>query len=338
MSASSNDHKTLAGRHRRLQDLAEQSLHLWGLPRNAHITLMNVSENVTYLVEVPGGDKAVLRIHREGYHTRRAIECELAWLDALQTDAKLATPQCISGVDGNAIQELHAKDLPRPRYLVLFEFLDGRAPDETGDLAPRFEALGEIAARCHDHVMTWKKPSPFERPSWNIEAVFGEKALWGNWRAAPGVTPDISRVLERVEVAVREHLAVYGNAPTRYNLIHADMRLANLLIRNESTRLIDFDDCGHGWLMYDFAAAISFIEDDHRVPELKAAGLKGYRRRRALEPADEAEIDTMIMLRRMALLAWVGSHYDAPEAQAMAPTFAEVSARLGSDWLQSVTS
>ena len=39
------------------------------------------------------------------------------------------------------------------------------------------------------------------------------------------------------------------------------------------------------------------------------------------------------MLRRMALLAWIGSHIEAPEPQALAPDFAANTARLGRDWL-----
>ena len=41
--------------------------------------------------------------------------------------------------------------------------------------------------------------------------------------------------------------------------------------------VIDFDDCGFGWYMYDLAAAVSFIEHDPRVPELIDAWARGYR-------------------------------------------------------------
>ena len=38
-----------------------------------------------------------------------------------------------------------------------------------------------------------------------------------------------------------------------------------------------------------------------------------YRSVHPLSEEDEAEIDTFIMLRRMALLAWISSHIEAPE-------------------------
>ncbi len=135
---------------------------------------------------------------------------------------------------------------------------------------------------------------------------------------------------------MRARLDAFGKHPDRFNLIHADMRLANLLEDQSGTRLIDFDDCGWGWFLYDFAAAISFIEDDPRIPGLKAAWVRGYRSVRGMSAEEEAEVDTFVMLRRMALLAWIGSHIEAPEPQELAPGFAATTARLGRAYMESI--
>jgi hypothetical protein len=42
------------------------------------------------------------------------------------------------------------------------------------------------------------------------------------------------------------------------------------------------------------------------------------------------------MMRRMALLAWIGSHIEAPEPQELAPHFAADTARLARDWLEKI--
>lgn len=321
-----------------LDVLANDALSLWDLPQGAKARLINVSENATYLIEAPDGHRSVLRVHRENYHTRRAIECELAWLDALSTDNVVTTPGYYIGKDGAAIQMARTPGLADPRFLVLFHFVEGTAPDEAGDMCQGFEELGAIAAKCHLHAMSWNKPAPFERLTWDIDAVFGDAPTWGNWRDAPEVTTKVASVLETVEANVRDRLATYGKSPERYNLIHADMRLANLLVDESGTRLIDFDDSGYGWLMYDFAAAISFIEDDPRIPACKSAWLQGYQSVRPLSRADLDEIDTFVMLRRMALLAWIGSHIEAPEPQALAPGFAATTAMLGQAWLDRINS
>lgn len=319
-----------------LHDLAQQALSLWHLPADARISLLNVAENLTYLVIASHDFKAVLRLHRHGYHGPQAIRSELMWLDALKNAEVLAVPGPIPGRDGQVLQWMQTAQVREGRYFVLFEFVDGTAPDETQDLVGGFEELGAITARCHSHVLDWDKPESFTRHHWDAETVFGNQPTWGDWRAAPGVTPDVKEILENVEQTVRRRLARFGKTPDRYNLIHADMRLANLLVSPSGTRVIDFDDCGYGWLMYDFAAAISFIEDDPRVPKLKEAWLRGYRSMRSLPPVQELEIDTMIMLRRMALLAWIGSHMEAPEPQALAPGFARTTAQLGDIYLNGI--
>lgn len=315
-----------------LEVLANSSLHLWDLPQGARARLINVSENATYLVEA-GEEKAVLRIHRENYHSERAIECELEWSRALGRDGGVMTPGVRLGRDGKAIQSGRVAPLPHPRFMVLFEFVEGRQPDESEDLVAPFAELGGIAARTHVHSISWPRPQPFERLIWNLDTVFGPAPTWGRWRDGPNVTPAVEVVLARVEDTITRRLKAFGDGPDRYGLIHADMRLANLIISATGTRLIDFDDCGFGWYLYDFATGISFMEDHPQVPALRASWVEGYRKVRTLSDAEEREIDTFVMLRRLALLAWIGSHIEAPEPQALAPDFARISAELGEAYL-----
>ena len=89
--------------------------------------------------------------------------------------------------------------------------------------------------------------------------------------------------------------------------------------------------------MYDFAAGISFMEDHPRIPVLKSAWLRGYQSERGLSDDDEAEIETFIMMRRLALLAWIGSHMEVDTAQQLAPTFASTTAELGEAFLSKMS-
>lgn len=317
----------LAEQLKYMERMANAALPLWPVPPGAVARLINVSENATYLVEADGY-RSVLRVHRPAYHSHRGIAQELAWSRALSDDGMVLTPPPIPGLDGALVQEGRVDGLSEPRLMVMFEFAPGRQPDENDDLVAPFEGLGAIAARTHIHSRGWQKPEPFERLTWDADTVFGPQANWGNWRDAPNVTPEIRAMLEETEALIYRRLLAFGKGPDRYGLIHADMRLANLLIEGETTRLIDFDDCGLGWFLYDFATGISFMEDHPAVPDLRRAWVKGYRSVYSLSDEDEDEIDTFVMLRRMALLAWIGSHIEAPEPQALAPDFAANTLKL----------
>jgi len=318
------------------EELAEAALGLWDVPAGARVQLINLSENATFLITAPGRYRSIMRVHRQGYHTRRAIECELAWMRALANDGDVETPPTIAGIDNRIIQSFGTAKVA-PRFLVMFAFLDGVEPSPDSDLAGPFRQLGILAAKTHLHSIGWDRPAPFERLVWDDAAVFGPAPTWGNWRDGPGVGTGAARairdILKVAEDCVRQRLAAFGRDPARFGLIHADMRLANLLVDQGRTRLIDFDDSGLGWFMYDFAAGISFMEDHAQVPALREAWLDGYRTIRHLDTADEREIDSFIILRRMALLAWIGSHAHTDLAREQAGNFAEVSAKLAENYL-----
>ena len=218
-----------------LEKLVNNSLKLWNIPEDVSAELINVSENFTYRIENPSGFKAILRVHRENYHSRRSIECELTWIDALSKSGLIETPSYFFGKDGSAIQECSIDNINGSRYLVLFHFVSGSAPEENKNLDTLYEKLGLLAGTCHNHVLSWEKPDNFERLTWDIDTIFGSNALWGNWRLAPEVTKEVQYKLERVELKIRGRLLDYGKSEKRFNLIHADMRLANLLIDKESS-------------------------------------------------------------------------------------------------------
>ncbi|WP_374653671.1 phosphotransferase enzyme family protein [Dongia sp.] len=317
---------------RAIDELAAAALPRWGLG-GAELTLINHSENWTYRVTPVGAARPViLRVHRDGYHSVEGIRSELAWMRALQAEAGVKTPQAIPGIDGADIQTVAHPVLVTPRNCVLFEFIDGIEPPQ-GNLIPPFRQLGEVTARCHNHSETWKRPPYFERLSWDFEHSLGKTANWGAWQDGPDCTPDRARLLQRAVDLMERRLDNFGQGRNRYGLIHADFRLANLLVHQGDVRVIDFDDCGLGWFLYDAATAVSFFEDRADVPELMEAWKEGYRRQRALPPEDDHEMWTFILLRRMTLFAWMGSHAETDLARTEGPGYSTGTCELAERYL-----
>lgn len=311
----------------------EQRLDLWDGLTGGQATLINLSENHTFRIDCPDGTRHILRVHRPGYHSRTAIDSELAWLNALRADIDLPTITPIPGKNGDLLQNVGDDSEADTRLAVRFAFEQGVEPVEGENLQALFADLGHLAARCHNHVVAWEKPEFFTRPTWNTSTILTADGLWGNWRVAPHMTPDISRLLERANVQLIADFAAYGQTSENFGLIHADMRLANLLVHEGHTRLIDFDDCGFCWFAYDFAAAVSFFEDSPLVPQLFDIWCASYRQHRPFSVPDEKMVHAAILLRRFALLAWVGSHHETDLAKSHAQNFTTGTAGLAERYL-----
>ena len=318
-----------------LRELATAALSHFDLPSDASVEMINLSENATFRVDDPGAPRRwALRVHREGYHSEAAIASELAWLTALRRDGAAITPVPQAGRDGKLVQSVGHRAMARPRNVVLFDWEQGVEPSESDEAIRQwFEVLGETTARMHRHVQTWTPPHYFTRLTWDFDTSIGDTPHWGRWRDGMGLNPERVALFQRTVDLIGRRLARFGKAPERFGLIHCDMRLANLLIDGDVAKVIDFDDCGFSWLLYDCATTVSFFEHNRHVPDLLAAWVSGYRKVADLPAEDEAEIPTFVMLRRLLLVAWIGSHSETELAQSMGVSYTEGTVGLCEDYL-----
>jgi Ser/Thr protein kinase RdoA (MazF antagonist) len=317
-----------------LEETVTTVLPNYGYPRSAQIRLLNVSENATYLVEDKVvGQRSILRVHRVDYHTREGIKSELDWLKALRRDRVAEAIEPVADRSGTTIQTLASRRGGPDRLAVMFGYVEGKEPSPNDDLLPWFEILGELTAKLHLHSKTWRRPKDFVRQVWDADAMHGKRHLWGPWQDALGLDSDGYKLLDCAVAKVRARLEEFGLGPERFGLIHADLRLANLLIDGDRLKLLDFDDCGFSWFMYDFASAVSFYEHLPNVPALRDVWLKGYAKIAPLTPEDRGIIPTVVMARRILLLAWIASHSEVPTAQELGTTYTDQSLDLAERYL-----
>lgn len=289
------------------------------------VTLLCHSENATYRIDAAGGQRYALRVHKLGYHQKAEIENELIWLNALQVSG-IQVPRPIAGLDGHPVQQAHVRD-GKMLNLVLFKWVDGAEPTADVDLSA-FMRLGAITARLHRHSQEWQRPADFRRIVWDHRSMVGPQGHWGNWRDAVNLDSSAHGLIEDVLQRVNGELSSYGQDEKRYGLIHADLRLANLLVDHEQTHVIDFDDCGFGWYMHDLAAALSFYEHHERLNDWVEHWLAGYAAVTRLSAYDIAMIPTFIIQRRIQLLAWTGSHAETLQARSLGVNWAQQSVEL----------
>ncbi|NAZ77454.1 phosphotransferase, partial [Kineococcus sp. T13] len=284
----------------------------WGLdPAATALHLITVSENATFRVDVAGAAHAVLRLHRPGYVDPAEIAAELAWVRAIAAETEVRVPAVLALADGSLVHETTGPDGGR-WCAVAFSHVDGQVlEDRLGSpaaLVGTYREIGATAARLHEHARGWVQPRGFRRFGWALADALGATSRWGDWRAAP-LGPGERAVCERAEAAARAVLERLGADAGTTGLVHADLRPSNVVVDGAGRlTVIDFDDCGTSWLLWDFAAALSFLEHEEHAPALAAAWLEGYGRVRRLREADLELATALSMVRRLQLLGWTTTH------------------------------
>jgi Ser/Thr protein kinase RdoA (MazF antagonist) len=310
---------------------ARAALPAYGHDLGAPLRLLSLSENATYLL--CDDDPLVLRVHRPGYHSLRAIASELDWMAALRSETPVKTTELVPAAGGERVVEARVGD--RMLYVDAVTFVPGCTAEEAPD-AVGFAALGELTALMHTHVEGWTVPAGFTRFRWDLDAILGPDARWGDWQAA--VQSDADReIIARAASDIALRLTEFGTTPDRFGLIHADLRLANLMVDPAAPQhgitVIDFDDCGFSWHLADLGAVVSWIEDTPAAEQIIAGWLTGYLAVRTLPAEHLGMIPAFVMLRRIQLTAWTASHADADAAIAVGPGFARGTAQLAERYL-----
>lgn len=314
------------------EEFARAALVSYGRDPADPLRLLSLSENATYLAGTD--DPVVLRVHRPGYHSLAAIESELTWMAALREQTAVVTPQLVEAVDGSAV--VTASVDGQELLVDAVTFIPGCTAEDKPE-AVGFDELGRITAAMHDHVEGWTAPADFTRFRWDLETMLSPQARWGDWRHAPHLRAADADVIGRAADEIEARLTEFGCGPDRFGLVHADLRMANLMIDPDvpgsPITVIDFDDSGWSWHLADLGAVVSFIEDTPEAERIVADWLAGYCSVRPLPAAHRDLVPTFVMLRRIMLSAWIGSHADADAAIPLAPTFAAGTAELARRYL-----
>jgi Ser/Thr protein kinase RdoA (MazF antagonist) len=140
---------------------------------------------------------------------------------------------------------------------------------------------------------------------WDWETFFGNTMEYGGVSAADcwDLLPTPVRTqFDEIARRMRTVMADLGTAPDAFGLIHADLHLENALFIADVVHVIDFDDCGLGYWLYDLAVPLWDNRYRDNYPDLRAALLKGYGEVRELP--DLTHLDDFIATRDVAFGLW----------------------------------
>ncbi|MBD1206643.1 MAG: homoserine kinase [Rhodobacteraceae bacterium] len=281
-----------------MTDPVAEALALWGL-EGAECHLVAGRENRVFRVETPRGT-AALRVRRPGYRSDAELRSELDWMDSMRR-AGLSVPQPIASRSGALLERVGDFRVDLLDWLPGQPMGEGRGPLALTDAPGVFSRLGEEMARLHAACDAWLPPDGFARVKWDAEGLIGETPLWGRFWENPTLSPEQRDLFLRFRDLARVELARIDGAVDQ-GLIHADLVRENVLLDGDRLHLIDFDDGGWGFRLFDIATALLKHRHESDFSELAAALLSGYRRVRTI---DTRPLRLFLALRAVTYLGWI---------------------------------
>jgi Ser/Thr protein kinase RdoA (MazF antagonist) len=204
---------------------------------------------------------------------------------------------------------------------------------DAGQVARKYEALGEIAARMHNQAATWQASAAFERHSWCESGLAGDGPLWGRFWELEALDEAQRELLSRTRRALQEDLGGLEKSPACFGLIHADLVPENLLLDGEHVHVIDFDDAGYGWHMFDIATSLYFLSQQPCFEGARDALVRGYRRRRSLSDADLGRLRMFLAARGTTYLGWVHDRPGSDTAIELTPHLVRLACAAADNYL-----
>ncbi|UUV08120.1 phosphotransferase enzyme family protein [Ruegeria sp. YS9] len=313
-----------------MKQIVEQALTLWELV-DSEWSLVAARENRVYRVQA-GQTAYALRLHRKGLRTDAELRSELQWMAVLgKNGVRVPTP--VPAADG---RYLHLVD---GIQVDMLNWLPGRPLGATGsaleqrDRTGVFHTIGREMARLHDISDQWTRPHDFTRWSWDRGGLLGDTPLWGRFWENPTLgKTDRALFLAFRDIADRDLRRVENQLD--YGLIHADLVRENVMVDGDKLWLIDFDDAGFGFRLFDIATTLLKNLHEPDFNRLRDALLAGYRSER---PICTHQLDLFMALRAATYVGWVASRLNEDGSDIRNVRFIETARGLMSQYLQQHT-
>jgi Ser/Thr protein kinase RdoA (MazF antagonist) len=304
---------------RRLRALARKAMAQYPIRLQA-IEFIHHGENATFRIRATNGQSYLLRVHRNDYHTKPALNEEMNWLKHLAKHG-ISVPSPVVSKRGSLIETVENEDISR--NCSVLKWVHGDFVRKSVQPRHAFkigQLLGEIQSLS-------PKGKPKGRPYWTAEGLAGSKPKFGSLDNLSAVSPRQQRLITKTRKSVLKKLKQFERKhPDRLGWIHADLHLGNLIWFEDGAAAIDFDDSGYGFFAYDLVVAYVSLrhclgeKKRHLLPEYKKALIEGYQTKRRWDEEDEAIFPHLFLARRLLMLAWLNSRSDNPRLKKLLKT------------------
>ena len=305
-------------------DTVLEALDAVGLRGDGRILQLNSYENRVFRLMLEDGGAVVAKFYRPGrwtdaqIHEEHGFTLELAAAEVAvmaPLPMHLLPPAPSSGlISGPAATLLHWQPREGGTHRIsVSPWLGGRDPDIESPEA--FERLGRLIGRVHAvgtqqafaHRLSLSPELGFQAINALLALQVVDPAQTQPWEsAARGAMDGVARAFERASSPLLR--------------LHGDAHRGNLLEREQTLHLVDFDDACSGPAMQDLWLFLDGHEGEDRRRQSQSL-LRGYEDFMEFDDAQLQLIEPLRTLRLLRHSAWIAQRWSDPAFPIAFPSF-----------------
>ncbi len=268
---------------------------------------LNSYENRVYQIGLEDAEPVIAKFYRPNRWSDAAILEEHAFTQLLEEDE---IPVVAPLPDASGLTLHHHAEY----RFALYPRRGGRTPEL--DNPEQLEMIGRFIARIHLHGQLY----PFKhRPTLDIES-FGEKPsrfLLDNGFIPAELETSYASLIDDLLLRIRRCFEAAGDFATIR--LHGDCHASNILWRDDTPHIVDFDDARMGPAIQDLWM---FLSGDRQYATARLADLlEGYTQFRDFDPRELHLIEALRTLRMIHYAAWLARRADDPAFKMAFPWF-----------------
>ena len=142
--------------------IAQDALSHYDLP-DAQVIFIGQSQNTTFRVETPTGNKFLLRTHagigankddsQDVWQELPVVQSELLWLQALHRDTPISVPQPVRNRSGKLVTKVSNPAFPKLLSCTLLRWVEGEHL-KAEPTPEQVRLLGKLMAQLHQHAIS----------------------------------------------------------------------------------------------------------------------------------------------------------------------------------------
>ena len=281
-----------------ISDIAKSACKLWNLNHNS-IVLCAKRENYVYKVLDNNNASFALRIHRKGYNSEAELISEIKWILELRKN-KQNVPNPITSLNKNLLENVEGYNVSLLGWINGIPMSEISYNNDDSEFE-HFRLLGNSLAVIHTISDNWKKPEKFVRKIWDLDGLLGTNPVWDKFWENPLLKKNEKEIMIEARKKAFNQLLPLKNL-LDYGLIHADAVMENVLIDKGKVNILDFDDSGFGYRLFDLSTILFSYEENKNYKIIKEHLLKGYLEKRKI---DLHYLNTFMLLRAFTYVGWI---------------------------------